>query len=82
VINGNIAVDMRTLVTIGCVLYHMPRISYFVPSSFHVHHTPDAIAGSHRTEAVIDLIESLPMCDEFINLQLAIRVILHQATHL
>jgi len=50
--------------------------------SSHVNHTPNAVARRHRAEAFIDLVERLAMCDELVNLQLAVSVILYKPAHL
>ena len=48
----------------------------------HVHHTPDAIPRLHILERSIDLVQRLPVRDEFIHLELARHVVVHQIREL
>ena len=48
----------------------------------HIHHTSDAISRFHVLECGIDFIQWLPVRDEFIDLQLAGHVVIHQVWEL
>ena len=48
----------------------------------HIHHTSDAISRLHILKCSIDLLQRLPVRDEFINLQLAGHVVVHQIREL
>ena len=54
------------------------------PSSHfpHVHHTSDAIPRLHVLERGVDLLQRLPVRDEFIDLQFARHVVVHQVRQL
>jgi len=63
--------------------YVLPRGPFFVHRlSFHVNHAPNAIARSHRTETLVDLVQRLAVRDELIDLQLAVSVVLDESAHL
>jgi hypothetical protein len=51
-------------------------------TSLHVHNAPDAVSRSHCAQPIVHLIQRLAVCDELVNLQLSIGVILHQPAHL
>ena len=44
----------------------------------HVHHTSDAVSCLHILESSVDLRQWLAVSDEFVNLQFASHVIVHQ----
>lgn len=48
----------------------------------HVHHASDAISRLHVLKCSVDVIQWLPVRDEFIHLQLAGHVIVHQVREL
>jgi len=48
----------------------------------HIHHTPDAIASLHIGESLVDTAQVLPVSNELINLELAIKIILDEARKL
>jgi hypothetical protein len=57
-------------------------VSHSFIYSLHVNHAPNAVARSHRAEALVDLIQRLTVRDEFVDLEFAIFVILDQSAHL
>ena len=59
----------------------------FIPSNInltcpHIHHTSDAVSCLHILESSVDLGQWLAVSDEFVNLQFASHVIVHQIRQL
>ena len=48
----------------------------------HRHHTANAVARLHLFERLVDILEALAVSDEFVDLQLATEVVLHQVREL
>ena len=48
----------------------------------HVDHRSDAVPGLHRLERVIDAREGLAVGDEFVNLELALQIVVDEAREL
>lgn len=76
----------RVLTVDAFIMYRSSGPSLVPPlsciHSLHVNHTPNAVARSHRAEALVDLIECLAVRDEFVDLEFAVFVILDQSAHL
>ena len=77
-----IGVDKLPLHTVTRTLQSTGPIEGEALCLSHVHHAADAVALFHHLEGAVDLVQRLPVGDEFVDLQFAGHVVVHEVGEL